>query len=136
MIFIEKESECDYMSLADNTRVLHQDERSKSSIEYREYNFPDSIGLQKDDLNRPIKAFLREKTYTKSGNISCYFETNDAKLGKKKVILTVRPERKYRALRSNLDMRSVPINSPMIISIGQGAKYLVWLLASLDKTAD
>ena len=118
-------------NLNSDSRVLRQDQRSLSRIQYREYNFPDNIGLTRADINRPFKAILREKVYTKTGCISCYFEINDEKLGHKKVILTARPERKYKSLRSTVDMRTVPLDTPMTISIGQGSKYLVWLLASI-----
>lgn len=119
-------------NLNSDTRVLRQDQRSLSQIQYREFDFPDNIRLTRTDLNRPIKAILREKVYTKTGCISCYFELNDEKLGHKKVILTARPERKFKALRSTVDMRTVPLDSPMTISIGQGSKYLVWLLANIE----
>ena len=115
-------------------RVLPQSERSKSQIQYREYNFPSSLNMKRDDFNRPISAFLREKVYTKNGNISCYFELDDKRLGNAKIILTVHPERRYKPLQSTLDMRQVPINSHMTITLGQGAHYIVWLRAKIDNS--
>lgn len=117
-----------------SARVLPQSERSKSPIQYREYNFPSSLNMRKEDFNRPICAFLREKVYAKNGNISCYFELDDARLGNAKIILTVHPERRYKPLQSTLDMRQVPINSRMTITLGQGAHYIVWLRAKIAES--
>lgn len=120
-------------SKSKNTRVLRQNEKYLSNIEYREYDFPSNAlpNLTSDDFGRPIACILREKTYTKSNNISCYFELTDNKFKGKKIILTVIPSREYKPLHSSLDMRKVPIDSKMSIVLGQGAKYIAWLRASV-----
>lgn len=116
------------------TRVLLQSERSKSPIQYREYTFPSSLNMKKEDFNRPIHALLLEKVYSKNGNISCYFELDDVRLGNAKIILTVHPERRFKPLQSTLDMRQVPIGSHMTITLGQGAHYIVWLRAKINES--
>ena len=44
------------------TRVLRYEDRCKSDIEYRQFNFPSEI-FGTDDLGRPITVTLKEKTY-------------------------------------------------------------------------
>lgn len=117
------------------TRVLHQEERYKSDIEYRAYGFPSEVlSLTPDDFGRPLTVTLMEKTYAKNNNLNCYFELTDDKLGEHKIILTTTPLRNYKPIHSNIDMRKVPLGTTMTITLGEGKhEYIVWLRATLKK---
>ena len=112
------------------TRVLRYEDRCKSDIEYRQFNFSSEI-FGTDDLGRPITVTLKEKTYSRNQNLNCYFEVDasDETLGRKKLILTTTPRRDYKPYRSYLDMRKVALGEKLCITLGKGKFGIVWLKA-------
>lgn len=117
------------------TRVLRQEERHKSEIEYRSFGFPSEVlDMGPEDFGRPLTVTLMEKTYTKSNNLNCYFELTDEKLGTHKIILTTSPLRNYKPFHSSVDVRKVPLGTTMKITLGKGNhNYIVWLKATPER---
>ena len=118
-------------------RVLNQTARYKSKIRFSDYEFPStSLPLNEEDYGRPLLVILQEKVYTRTGNISCYFDVIDEKFKGHKIILTAKKNRDYKPVRSKIDMRDVPLGARMYISINRGEHFsqdnhfLVWLRAS------
>lgn len=116
-----------------STRVLSQQQRSESRIVFSDFDFPDRVFHNiSDAINRRLRCTLREKVYSRSGDMSCYLSVDDELLGCQNIILSVARSRGYRPLRSSLDMRTVPLGSSLLITLGQGSHHLVWLQAKYD----